>query len=93
VDYGGRYRRTQIGNDDFAWFGTSGSKRRLNSLELLRAGDSDYVINDEALAYMRERALARHVIDRLAEYPDPPTSNSPITGLGTRTSTRLGSRR
>src|SRR5208337_4629577 len=31
---------------------------------------NDYVINAEALAYMRERALARHVIDRLAEHPD-----------------------
>jgi hypothetical protein len=61
---------TQMGNDDFAWFGTTGSKSRLNFLELLRAGYNDYVINAEALAYMRERALARHVIDRLAEHPD-----------------------
>ena len=61
---------TQIGNDHFTWFGTTRSKSRLNFLELLRAGHSDYVINDEALAYMRERALARHVIDRLAEHPD-----------------------
>jgi len=61
---------TQIGNDGFAWFGTTRSKSRLNFLELLRAGHRDYVINDEALAYMRERALARHVIDRLAEHPD-----------------------
>jgi hypothetical protein len=74
-DTGARHKATngfctQIGNDDFAWFGTSGSKSRLNFLELLRAGHSDYVINDEALAYMRERALARHVVDRLAEHPD-----------------------
>ncbi len=42
---------TQIGNDHFAWFGTTGSKRFwLNFLELLRAGYTDYVINDEALA-------------------------------------------
>lgn len=27
---------TQIGNDHFAWFGTTGSKSRLNFLELLR---------------------------------------------------------
>jgi hypothetical protein len=74
-DTGARHKATngfctQIGNDDFAWFGTTGSKSRLNFLELLRAGYNDYVINDEALAYMRERALARHVIDRLAEHPD-----------------------
>jgi hypothetical protein len=61
---------TQIGNDDFTCFDTTGSKSRLNFLEVLRAGYSDYVINAEALAYMRERALARHVIDRLAEHPD-----------------------
>jgi hypothetical protein len=31
-----------------------------NFLALLRAGHDDYVINAEALAYMRERALATH---------------------------------
>ena len=61
---------TQIGNAHFAWFGTTGSKSRLNFLELLRAGHDDYVINAEALAYMRERALAAHVIARLIEHPD-----------------------
>ena len=49
---------TQIGNDYFAWFGTTGAKNRLNFLELLRAGYTDYVINDEALAYMRSRKIA-----------------------------------
>ena len=61
---------TQIGNAHFAWFGTTGSKSRSNFLELLRAGHSDYVINAEALAYMRQRALAGPVIARLAEHPD-----------------------
>ena len=46
---------TQIGNEHFTWFGTTDSKSRLNFLELLRAGHGDYVINDEAIAYMRER--------------------------------------
>lgn len=36
---------TQIGNDRFAWFGTTASKSRRNFLELLRAGYDDYVIN------------------------------------------------
>src|ERR1700693_2338652 len=31
---------TQIGNDNFAWFGTTSSKSRLNFLALLRAGHS-----------------------------------------------------
>lgn len=57
---------TQIGNDDFTWFGTRTSKSRLNFLELLRAGHTDYVINDAALDYMRARSLAGPVISRLA---------------------------
>jgi hypothetical protein len=60
---------THIGNDDFAWFGTTGSKSRLNFLELLRTGHEDFVINDEALAYMRSRALKASVIRLLAEHP------------------------
>jgi hypothetical protein len=61
---------TQVGNAQFAWFGTTQSKSRGNFLELLRAGHGDYVINPEALAYMRQRALAGPVIARLAEHPD-----------------------
>src|SRR5215218_450215 len=61
---------TQIGNDHFAWFGTTASKSRLNFLELLRAGHPDYVINAEALAYMRDRALSESVIERLATRPE-----------------------
>lgn len=42
-DTGARHKRsngvcTQIGNDHFAWFGTTNSKSWLNFLELLRAG-------------------------------------------------------
>jgi hypothetical protein len=61
---------TQIGNDSFAWFGTTKSKSRLNFLDLLRTGYTDYVINDTALSYMREHALAGPIIARLAERPD-----------------------
>src|SRR3954462_14772298 len=63
---------TQIGNDHFAWFGTTARKSRLNFLELLRAGHPDYVINADALAYMRERALSGPVIERLATHPEHP---------------------
>jgi hypothetical protein len=59
---------TQIGNAHFTWFGTTNSKNRANFLSLLRAGYSDYVINDEALAYMRQRNLAANVIKRLADH-------------------------
>jgi hypothetical protein len=61
---------TQIGNAQFAWFGTTGSKSRGNFLDLLRAGHGDYVVNAEALAYMRQRALAGPVIACLAGHPD-----------------------
>ena len=72
-DTGARHRGanavcTQIGNDDFAWFGTTGSKSRLNFLELLRAGHTDYVINEAALDYMREHALAGPLVQQLAAH-------------------------
>ena len=59
---------TQIGNDHFTWFATTRSKSRLNFLELLRAGHTDYVINDAALAYMRRRALSHTPIELLAAH-------------------------
>ena len=70
-DTGARHRGrngvcTQIGNDDFAWFATTASKSRLNFLDLLRAGATDYVINDAALDYMRGRKLSGAVIAQLA---------------------------
>jgi hypothetical protein len=60
---------TQIGNDDFTWFGTTGSKSRLNFLECLRAGHTDYVVDDAALAYMRERSLSCAATALLAHHP------------------------
>jgi hypothetical protein len=59
---------TQIGNQDFAWFGTTTSMSRLDILGLLRAGHADYVINDAALGYMRDRRLARPMHDRLGSH-------------------------
>ena len=61
---------TQIGNDRFTWFGTTGSKSRLNFLDLLRAGHGDYVVNAQALAYMQRRSLAGPLIRQLAEHDD-----------------------
>ncbi len=61
---------TQIGNDDFAWFGTTNSKSRLNFLDLLRAGHTDYVVNNAALTYMRQHALAGPVIAALAGHAE-----------------------
>ncbi len=91
-DTGARHKATngfctQIGNDDFTWFGTTHSKSRLNFLDLLRAGHTDYVINDAALSYMRDRALSGPVIARLAECPDkqfadPPAWQAHLERLG-----------
>jgi hypothetical protein len=74
-DTGARHRHrhavcTQLGNDRFAAFATTASKGRLNFLEVLRAGYADYVVNAEALAYMRQRTLAGPVSARLAEHPE-----------------------
>lgn len=55
---------THIGNDRFAFFATTGTKSRINFLELLRAGASEYVINQAALAYMREHKLPQATIAR-----------------------------
>ena len=66
---------TQIGNDWFTWFGTRSSKSRLNFLDLLRAGHTDYVLNDAAFGYMRRHALATPLIARLAAQPQTGFAN------------------
>jgi hypothetical protein len=48
---------THIGNEFFAWFESTGSKCRINFLELLRAGHTEYHINEEALCYMKAQKL------------------------------------
>jgi Transposase IS66 family len=60
---------TQIGNDWFTWFATRTSKSRLNFLDLLRAGHTDYVLNDAAYGYMRKHALSAPLIASLAAQP------------------------
>src|SRR5687768_1269147 len=56
---------THIGNDRFAWFATRPSKSRLNFLDLLRAGDPDYVINAAALAYLVEHGVPDSIVAAL----------------------------
>jgi hypothetical protein len=58
---------TQIGNAWFTWFATRTSKSRLNFLDLLRAGHTDYVLNEAAFGYLRSRGLPGPLIARLAE--------------------------
>jgi hypothetical protein len=71
-DSGARHRGqngivTHIGNADFAWFASTGSKSRINFLELLCAGDIKYRINEAALSYMREQGLAHTPVKALDE--------------------------
>ena len=83
-DTGARHKHrngycTQVGNDHFAAFTTTASKSRLNFLEVLRAGYADYVINAEALAYMRQRALAGR---SSTPWPTIRTGTSPMRRRG-----------
>jgi hypothetical protein len=91
-DTGARHRSrngfcTQIGNDAFTFFATTGSKSRANFLDLLRAGHGDYVLNDQAFAYMHRRNLAGPVITMLAAHParrfaDQAAWNAHLDALG-----------
>jgi hypothetical protein len=72
-DTGARHRArngvtTQLGDDRFTFFATGFAKSRGNFLAVLRAGHGDYVVNTEALAYMRAHALAGPVVDRPAAH-------------------------
>jgi hypothetical protein len=91
-DTGARHRArngvtTQIGDDRFTAFATSFSKSRQNFLELLRAGHTDYVVNEDALAYMRAHDLAGPVSDLLAahtikHFADRPAWQAHLEALG-----------
>jgi Transposase IS66 family len=73
VDHRGRHRPPpcrQIGDDRFAVFRSGPSKSRRAFLALLRAGHEDFVVDTNALQYMRERGLAGPVIAALAAHPD-----------------------
>jgi len=59
---------THIGNELFAYFASTDSKSRINFLELLRAGQDDYALNDEALAYMEVQKLPKGPLAHLASH-------------------------
>lgn len=56
---------TQIGNELFAWFASTGSKSRINFLECLHAGTVTYQITEAALSYMKEEGLSEAIRQRL----------------------------
>ena len=78
---------TQIGNDAFTAFVTTGSKSRLNFLDVLNAGDTTHVVNDAGLAYMREHDLPHTLIALLVAQPqkrfaDRAAWTAHLNGLG-----------
>ncbi len=50
---------TYIGNEFFTWFASTESKSRRNFLDLLRAGHTDYVLNEAAREYMVRQQLPK----------------------------------
>jgi len=58
---------THIGNEQFAWFESTESKSRINFLMLLRGTNTEYVIDDDALAYMRAQKLPKYLLARLQD--------------------------
>jgi hypothetical protein len=74
-DTGARHRGrngycTHIGNTFFAWFKSTGSKSRINFLELLRADHEDYRLDDDAIGYMRDNKLPKAALQRLTDYKE-----------------------
>lgn len=55
---------THIGNELFAWFQSAERKSRINFLKALRTGYRDYVIDDNALEYMRMQRFPRYLLSR-----------------------------
>ena len=73
-DTGARHRGhngyvTHIGNEAFAWFEGTSHKSRVNFLQLLRAGHTDYRVDAQALAYMRAQKLPNAMVQRLRAAP------------------------
>ena len=57
---------TQIGND---WFASTGSKSRINFLQLLHAGNITHSRNAQALSYLQEERLPKEALRRLQAHP------------------------
>ena len=60
---------THIGNESFAWFKSTESKSRINFLELLCAGKTDYLLNDDAFQYMIDARLPKSSLSLLQASP------------------------
>lgn len=76
---------THIGNELFAWFSSTESKSRVNFLELLSAGHTDYVIDGVARRYMEQQKLPKAEFNLFAEdqaFSDKPAWEAYLKTLG-----------
>lgn len=60
---------THIGNELFAYFESTGSKSRLNFLQIMRRPHTDYVLNETALAYWERQGLTASLLQQLDSGP------------------------
>jgi hypothetical protein len=85
---------THIGNELFAWFASTESKSRIDFLELLRAGHTDYMIDAAARAYMHHQQLPQAQLHRFAEdraFADQAVWETHLRTLGITTERHLRS--
>ena len=61
---------TQIGNENFTWFGTRSSKTRLNFLDLLRAGRYQLCAQRRSVRLHARSGISSPLIARLAAQPE-----------------------
>jgi len=58
---------THIGNESFSWFESTESKSRINFLKLMRFGNSDFIINIDAICYMQCNKLPQKPLEAIIE--------------------------
>ncbi len=58
---------TYVGNDFFAWFESTESKNRINFLKILQGAYDDFVINPDALIYMKQQKLPLNVYSKISD--------------------------
>ena len=56
---------THIGNEFFAWFGSTNSKSRVNFLKLLSSLQEEYHLTEEAFSYMRCQKFPKNILNLL----------------------------
>ncbi len=80
---------THIGNERFAFFESTGSKSRINFLELLRGPHTDYLINKTASKYLRTQnfphALRRRLTRGTTHFSEETDWNNHLDALNITT--------